>query len=135
MFTLDRDAFKASFIKTCAAHGVDPGVVVDATTQLMEKDAGMIPEMVTHGFNHLHQLVQDANKNGWLSKDTAKSMIPTAIALAGAPFVAGAATGAIGSGLKGSYMTDENIKNQEVIDELKRQTLLAKQQQRIKGLG
>lgn len=126
-----RAAFKIGFIQRCLEEGLTDTQVLDRIHQTAHgllKEAGWSGKDIVNFLNtawpHMHSAGEDGGGFNYLA----------ALAAAGVPFLGGAAAGALGSKIKGSYIDEEDIKKQEMIDELHRQEQLARQQQRANSL-
>ncbi len=119
-----RDAFKAGFIKCCHDQGlVQEDQIVDRAKQVLaavEKRAG---------------LADLINRFAAMKPKQQAKLWPLVLGLGvGVPFAGGVGTGMLASKLKGNWLTEEDVKQQELTDELKRQTALAKQYSRLGGV-
>lgn len=120
----NKELFKRGFLKQCQAEGLtDEGQIL---ARIAEKRANWFVDFV----NKMHE----QNKLSQLPDSKVTSPIPTALALGvAAPFALGAGAGILGSKLKGNWLDEQDVHQQELIDELKRQTSLARQYHRIGG--
>ena len=118
---IERDAFKLGFVKRCRDEGLSDDQILSRAEHVLarlEKEAAVPPVAAPPpSSSTTHPLLAN---NG-------KLLLMAALGL---PFAGGAVVGALGSKLKGNFVDEEDVKNQEVVDELRRQTELAKQNQR-----
>lgn len=122
MSTRSREVFKLACIKQCRAAGLN----IEQTLARIEKMAEWVK---TAGLGDVINTV-----GAFAGKSQSNSRMVRALGL-GLPFAGGAAAGILGSKLKGNFLDEEDVKKQEIVDELKRQTALAQQYQRIGGLA
>lgn len=128
-----RELFKRSFIKQCAAEGlVEEDQVLDRISSLLEKSAGPIDYMQDlHKRWHRHTVgVRVPGGKREYGPSPVPEILATGVAL---PAAAGAGAGMLASKLKGNWLDESDVKQQELIDELKKQTELARQFRRIGG--
>ncbi len=119
-----REEFKEGFIKQCCAEGLNEAQTLDRIKAAVEMN--LTPHLET------------TNKwyHSFKPSDMTRGQVLTgagALAIT-VPFGVGALAGHGASSLKGNYTDEADVKKQEIIDELKRQTILAKQHQRLSGL-
>lgn len=131
MLLTRKEVFKRDFIKQCAAEGLtDEGQVLDRIFALLnEKQGNQFARLVNQFNEKFHKSqVPDAEGNYGPSP-----VLPAAAAMIVAPGAIGAGMGMLGSKLKGNWLDEEDVKNQELIEELRRQTQLARQFHRMGG--
>ena len=130
-----KEAFKRLFIKQCADEGLvtDDQVLSRINSLLHEKQANA-PGNDNALANLVNWLHSQYFKSFSPQEGTPASPLPTALALGvGLPAAAGAGLGYLGSKLKGNWLDEEDVKNQELTEELRRQTALARQFRRMGG--
>ena len=118
-----KELFKRSFIKQCCDNGLtNEGQIL----AVIEKQAGFVSDQIAR--------LNEQYRQSQLPDSKVTSPLP-ALGVAGiaAPYVGGAALGVLGSKLKGNWLDEEDVKQQELTDELRRQTELARQYHRIGG--
>lgn len=122
MAARSRTMFKLVFVKKCQAEGLDDNQILAR----IEKMAEWVKTA------HLGDVV---NAIGEFANRSPSHFKAVTGLLVTAPFATGAATGMLGSKLKGNFLDEEDVKKQEIADELKRQTTLAQQYKRMGGLA
>lgn len=132
MSVTPRDAFKYGFVKQCK----DAGLTDNQITERAELALAHVEKKATPGalwsslqgmWDSAHAPATANAAGGGGEPAFNKKLL---LASAGIPLAVGAGAGMMASKLKGNFVDDEDVKNQEVIDELRRQTELAKQNQR-----
>lgn len=132
---MSREEFKRGFIKQCQAEGLTTeGQILGRISHIL----GSSEKRATFAavFNQLKDQLTKLPPSGDSKGKGAESGTPWPTLLAAsvaAPFGVGAAGGALASKLKGNWLDEEDVQQQELIDELRRQTQLARQYQRIGG--
>ena len=126
-----KEAFKRLFIKQCTDEGlVTEGQVLDRIAACFNEKQAFSPADLINNFNE--RLRQSHSKDD--KGKTGPSPVPAAVALSIAlPAAMGAGGGILASKLKGNWLDEEDVKNDELIQELRRQTQLAQQFKRMGG--
>lgn len=125
-----REAFKCGFVKECQ----DQGLTEAQTLERIEQTLDNLQKQAI-GLDALNRASEWLHSFKPTEIDRGKLMSILGLSTAfGAPFLAGMGTGVLGSKLKGNFVDDKDVKNQELVEELRRQTQLAKQQQRLPNL-
>jgi hypothetical protein len=133
---MSREEFKRGFIKQCQAEGLTTeGQILSRVSQLInavpEKRAA-VADLINSLKNNMLNPPAPSGKDG--KGEGGGSPWPATLAISTVlPFGVGAAGGALASKLKGNWLDEEDVQQQELIDELRRQTQLARQYQRIGG--
>lgn len=129
MALTERELFKRAFVKRCADEGLTEDQILDRIASYMDKRANPVSNVV----NWFSTGLQNANKPN-AKGERGTSPIPAAMLMGvGAPFLAGAGTGALASKVKGNWYDEQDEKSEQLLSELKRQTELAKQFHRMGG--
>jgi hypothetical protein len=133
-----RESFKREFVRQCELEGLTKEAQIldriSQVTRVVEKIAADAaaeaePARVAEVINQLHgSTATPGGKKG----EGGPSWPLLAAGAVGVPLVGGAALGVLGSHLKGNWLDEEDVKNEETLEELRRQIQLAKQYRRIK---
>jgi len=132
---MTREAFKQGFIKQCRDEGLtNEGQVLARISQLivdLEKRAASPADILNSlGQQMAPSLPQKPSDQAGERQSPWPVMVAGGIGL---PFAAGAGLGILGSKLKGNWLDEGDVHQQELIDELRRQTALARQYSRLGG--
>jgi len=133
---MTREDFKQGFIKKCCDAGLvnEDQVLarIDQCVADLEKQAADPVDVL----NTLGQQLAAKPKPQRQAGKAVESQSPWPAMIAShviAPFAAGTGLGILGSKLKGNWLDEEDVHRQELIEELRRQTALARQYSRLGG--
>jgi hypothetical protein len=106
---MTRADFQRAFLRTCLADGLTLDQIVDRA----EKTAA------------------HADKLAGAGSEAPSLVNPSLVRDFGVPFAAAAGLGALGSHLKGNWTDEEDVKKQEVLAELRRQTAMLRRNRNL----
>jgi hypothetical protein len=105
---------------------------ISQVTQVVEKMAADPSAPTPIGSALLNTFANSTVSAGGQKGEGGPSWPALAAGAVGVPLVGGAALGALGSHLKGNWLDEEDVKNEETLEELRRQIKRMKQYSRIK---
>lgn len=131
---MTREAFKRDFIKQCHVKGLtSEEQVLSCIEQLigaLEKQAAGPTDVLNAIGQQLSQPSKPPKSTGEGQPSSWPAMVAGNVIL---PLAASAGLGILGSKLKGNWLDEEDVHQKELIEELRRQTALARQYSRLGG--